>query len=94
MVGVLPFLVGEPTAAIPLWLLGLVVIGPITLLSAGLGRRMGGVAAVRFPAANSGRHGAAWVTAGRVIEPEAHRLAGFRDAQNGMGRKVGWVQSP
>ncbi len=34
LVGVIPFLVGEPTSEIPLWLPGAVVIGSITLLSA------------------------------------------------------------
>ena len=35
LVGVLPFLVGEPDTERPLWLLALVVVGAITLLSAG-----------------------------------------------------------
>jgi hypothetical protein len=34
LVGALPFAVGEPTTELPLWLLGGVVIGSITLLSA------------------------------------------------------------
>jgi hypothetical protein len=34
LVGTLPFLVGEPTTEVPLWLLALGVIGTITLLSA------------------------------------------------------------
>ena len=34
LVGVLPFLLGSPTTAIPLWLLALVVIGSFTLMSA------------------------------------------------------------
>lgn len=34
LVGVLPFVLGEPTSEIPLWQLGAVVIGSITLLSA------------------------------------------------------------
>jgi hypothetical protein len=34
LVGALPFVVGEPTTELPLWLLGGVVIGSITLLSA------------------------------------------------------------
>jgi hypothetical protein len=33
-VGVLPFTIGEPTSEVPLWLLGSVVIGTITVLSA------------------------------------------------------------
>jgi hypothetical protein len=33
LVGVLPFVLGEPTSEIPLWQLGAVVIGSITLLS-------------------------------------------------------------
>lgn len=33
VVGTLPFAIGTPTAAIPLWQLASVVIGPITLLS-------------------------------------------------------------
>jgi peptidoglycan/LPS O-acetylase OafA/YrhL len=35
LVGVLPFLVGEPGTDRPVWLLALVVVGAITLLSAG-----------------------------------------------------------
>lgn len=34
LVGVLPFVLGEPTSEIPLWLLGTAVVGSITLLSA------------------------------------------------------------
>jgi hypothetical protein len=34
LVGVLPFLLGEPTSAIPAWLLGLIVIGSLTVMSA------------------------------------------------------------
>ena len=34
VVGTLPFLIGEPTTELPLWLLALVVIGSITALSA------------------------------------------------------------
>ena len=34
LVGVLPFAVGTPSAELPLWLWGIVIIGPITLLSA------------------------------------------------------------
>ncbi|MEW5928658.1 MAG: hypothetical protein AB1941_14415 [Gemmatimonadota bacterium] len=34
LVGVLPFVVGEPTSEIPLWQLGAAVVGSITLLSA------------------------------------------------------------
>lgn len=34
IVGVFPFTVGTPTSAIPLWLLGVAVIGSITLMSA------------------------------------------------------------
>lgn len=34
LVGVFPFTVGTPTTKLPLWLLGLLVIGPITLMSA------------------------------------------------------------
>lgn len=34
LVGVLPFAIGEPTTEIPLWLLGVLVIGTITGLSA------------------------------------------------------------
>ena len=34
LVGVLPFLIGESTSELPLWLLGVVVISSITLLSA------------------------------------------------------------
>jgi hypothetical protein len=35
IVGALPFFLGSPTSAVPLWLLGATVIGSITLLSAG-----------------------------------------------------------
>jgi hypothetical protein len=34
LVGVFPFAVGEPTSRLPLWLLGVIVIGSLTLLSA------------------------------------------------------------
>jgi hypothetical protein len=34
LVGVFPFTVGTPTTAVPLWLLGVTVIGTITLMSA------------------------------------------------------------
>ena len=34
LVGVFPFTVGTPTTALPLWLLGVTVIGSITLMSA------------------------------------------------------------
>lgn len=34
LVGVFPFTVGTPTTALPLWLLGVTVIGTITLMSA------------------------------------------------------------
>lgn len=34
LVGAIPFVLGEPTSEIPLWLLGAAVIGSITLLSA------------------------------------------------------------
>ncbi|MGZ8413627.1 MAG: hypothetical protein ACXW05_12905 [Gemmatirosa sp.] len=34
LVGTLPFMLGTPTSALPLWMLAAVVIGPITLLSA------------------------------------------------------------
>ncbi len=34
LVGVLPFMIGEPTSAVPLWLLGGAFIGSTTLLSA------------------------------------------------------------
>ena len=34
LVGLLPFVLGTPTSRIPLWQLMLVVVGPITLLSA------------------------------------------------------------
>ena len=34
LVGVFPFTVGDPSSELPLWLLGVVVIGSITLLSA------------------------------------------------------------
>jgi len=33
LVGVLPFVVGTPSAELPLWLWGVVIIGPVTLLS-------------------------------------------------------------
>ena len=34
LLGVLPFAVGSPNSELPLWLLGVVIIGPMTLLSA------------------------------------------------------------
>ena len=34
LVAALPFVIGTPSGELPLWLLGVVVIGPITLLSA------------------------------------------------------------
>ena len=34
LVGAIPFVVGTPTSALPVWLLGVVVIGALTLLSA------------------------------------------------------------
>jgi hypothetical protein len=34
LLGVLPFAVGSPNSELPLWLLGVVIIGPMTILSA------------------------------------------------------------
>ena len=79
LVGALPFTVGTSTSELPLWLLGGVVVGSITVLSAVSGRR--------FPGA--GQDGGEAGTARRRCHPPGSWSGGpVRRSRRARGREV------